>query len=75
MVTIEQKYPVGTVFTKRVAKGVTQECTVVDFEVTRNLAGEIVRARYVTSHSFLGQTILERDVVQTTIDRALWTDK
>lgn len=68
------RYPVGTKFTQMVgaAPKVKRECVVVDYHTTRNLAGEIVRERYVVAHEFLGQTITESDICETTIARALW---
>lgn len=64
------KYPVGTRFiTNRGEK--RTEHTVTDFHVTRNLAGEIVRMRYVATHTFCGQTVTDADVVETTISRGL----
>lgn len=62
-----QRFPIGTTF--RSSGKVQRVCTVVDFHVTRNLAGEIVRARYVATHEFMGQTITERDIAETTIAR------
>jgi len=64
------KYPVGFKFTP-VGRKHSKEITVVDYLVTRNLAGEIVKTRYVTQHEFMGQMIFDTDVVQTTIDRAV----
>lgn len=61
------KYPVGTTFLPR-GKG-RHTCTVTDFHTTRNLAGEIVRERYVATHQFLGQTITETDIAEATIAR------
>ena len=34
---------------------------------TYNNAGELVRTRYAASHGFLGQTIIDTDIVSTTI--------
>lgn len=64
-----QKFPIGTKY-KPIGKH-TKECTVIDFHVTRNLAGDVVRTRYVASHQFLGQTLSDSDVVETTIARGL----
>ena len=41
--------------------------TVVDILKTYNNAGELVRTRYAASHDFLGQTIIDTDIVSTTI--------
>ena len=47
------------------------ECTVVDKLTTTNIAGEVVKVRYVTTHEFMGQTITESDVLLTTIKMGL----
>ena len=67
------KFAVGTRFMRRVSAKLlkTRECTVVDFWVTRNLAGEVVRVGYVATHEFCGQQIEERDICETTIARGL----
>ena len=57
----------GTVYFDR--KGM--RCQVVDYLVTRNLAGEVVRERYVVNHIFAGQVVSDNDVVETTILRRL----
>ena len=44
-------------------------CTVVDVLKTYNKAGELVKTRYVSEHEFLGQTVVDRDVCETTILR------
>jgi len=63
-----QRFPVGTTFTP--VGRVARLCTVVDYHVTTNLAGEIVRTRYVATHAGpLGQTITDTDVAETTIAR------
>lgn len=41
--------------------------TVIDCHKTYNLAGELVKTRYVASHNFCGQSLKEYDVVQPTI--------
>ena len=47
-------------------------CTVVDILTTTNLAGETVKTRYVASHVFCGQTVLDHDVGTVTIARGIW---
>jgi len=42
------KYPIGTKYSRNIGKGVTRICTVIDYHVTRNMAGDIVNERYVT---------------------------
>lgn len=46
-------------------------CTVVDVWKTYNVAGELIRTRYVCSHEFCGQTVTERDVLAITIQRGM----
>lgn len=63
------KYPVGTKFKTR--GKAPKICTVVDYYVTTNLKGEIVKQCYVATHEFLGQTIIDRDIPSSTIARGL----
>lgn len=65
------KYPVGTKYVKNNKR--KDVCTVVDFHTTTNMAGEVIRMRYVTSHAFMGQTVLDHDVPETEISRCLST--
>lgn len=44
-----------------------RKCTVVDIHTTTNHAGEVVKVRYVATHSFMGQIITDSDVTETTI--------
>lgn len=46
-----------------------RKCTVVDIHKTYNMAGELVKTRYVTTHEFMGQTVTERDIPAITIQR------
>ena len=61
----EPKYSIGTQYRSR--GKVQRVCTVVDILKTYNVAGELVSIRYVSSHDFMGQIVLDRDVVETTI--------
>jgi hypothetical protein len=63
------RFPIGTRFLTRGKH--PRECTVTDYLITRNLAGEIVRTRYVATHTFCNQNITETDIVETTIARNL----
>jgi hypothetical protein len=63
----EAKFPIGTKFTMR--GKAPRIHTVIDFLTTRNLAGEIVATRYVTTHEFMGQVLTNIDVCETTIAR------
>lgn len=42
-------------------------CTVTDILRTYNSAGELVSLRYVATHEFAGQLVIDHDVVETTI--------
>jgi hypothetical protein len=46
-------------------------CTVSDVLTTYNLAGEPVKQRYLATHQFIGQTVTDHDVCETTIARGL----
>ena len=61
------KYEIGTKF---IPRGKDKRiCTIVDIHTTTNAKGEIVKQRYVATHEFLGQTITDYDIIDTTIDR------
>ena len=45
--------------------------TVIDCHKTYNLAGELVKTRYVSVHDCMGQPVYDYDVVQPTIARGL----
>lgn len=64
---LTQRFEIGLEYIDR--KGRT--CTVTDVLRTYNSAGELVRIRYVAQHTFLGQTVTDSDVLDTTIARAL----
>lgn len=65
--TLSAGIKIGTQYTDR--KG--QVNTVTDIYQTFNSVGELVQVRYVSSHDFLGQVVFNRDVLATTIQRAL----
>lgn len=46
-------------------------CTVNDIFKTYNSRGELVKTRYSAVHLFMGQTVTEHDIVETTILRGL----
>ena len=46
-------------------------CTVNDIFKTYNSRGELVKTRYSAIHLFMGQTVTEHDIVETTIKRGL----
>lgn len=62
-------YPVGTKFHSGGKRA--DVCTVTDVLTTYNLAGDVVRIRYVATHQFMGQTVTDSDVVAVTIARYL----
>ena len=63
----EPKYPIGTTFIGRgKAKSLNK---VIDILKTYNVAGDLVRVRYVAIHEFCGQSVVDRDVCETTISR------
>lgn len=65
------RFPLGTRF---IPTGKRQEVlTVVDVLRTYNNDGELVRIRYVAAHQLMGQIVLDRDVIETTIARGLVT--
>lgn len=62
----EQRYQVGQQFKTR--GKAPRICTVTDVLRTYNSANELVRLRYVATHQFMGQTLTDIDVCNTTID-------
>lgn len=65
MKTTEQRFPVGTEYMTR--GKAPRLCVVKDFLVTRNLAGDVVKTRYVSTHEICGQIVEDNDVCETTI--------
>lgn len=63
------RFPVGTTYTKR--GKANKVCTVEDVHLTYNLAGELVKIRYVTSNLMMDQKVFDYDVVDATIARSL----
>ena len=63
-------YPIGFKYTIKRPK-FTREYEVIDYRRTYNNAGQLVEFRYVTSHDLLGQKVINRDVVHTTITMAV----
>lgn len=61
----EADYPIGTQFKTRGKH--PRLCTVIDILKTYNSKGEHVQTRYVATHELMGQTLIDRDVVRTTI--------
>ena len=61
------KYPIGTMY--KSYRGRLN--TIRDYYITRNLAGDIVRERYVASHEFFGQLVFDYNVPDTEVARGL----
>jgi len=66
---MEIRYGVGTTFKTR--GKAPRLCTVVDALKTFNLAGELVKVRYVATHEFCGQVVFDSDVGDTSITMGL----
>jgi hypothetical protein len=49
-------------------------CTVTDKHTTTNSDGEVVKVRYVSVHDFMGQHVVNLDVVRATILRGEVTE-
>ena len=64
------QHTVGTQFIRATSKRKDIE-TVVDILTTINLSGDVVKIRYICSHDFLGQQVLDYDVNAVTIARGL----
>ena len=61
------QYPIGTRFTP-LGKFQTEN-TVTDILKTYNSKGDLVRVRYVATHTFMGQTVTHHDIAPATIAR------
>lgn len=69
--TTNMRFPVGTRFIRLTPHKKSKVVeTICDFHVTRNLAGDLVKVRYVCTHAYMGQTLIDWDVTETTIARA-----
>jgi len=65
----ESRFSIGARFTTK--HKVPMHCVVTDILKTYNSRNELVSIRYVATHQFLGQTVTDYDVVETTIARGL----
>ncbi len=63
------RFRIGQKF-KRQRKHAKIETIVDIFTTTSKQTGEIVKIRYVASHDFLGQQVLDYSVLDTTIARS-----
>ncbi len=61
----EPKFTVGTQYKTRGKH--PHICTIIDIHKTYNIAGELVKLRYVSTHELLRQTIVDSDVCETTV--------
>lgn len=63
------KFPIGTEYNGR--GELKDRCyRVVDYWTTRDMAGNIMREKYIVTHVFLGQEIAE-EVCETTVARGI----
>jgi hypothetical protein len=67
--TTAHRFPIGTRYLS--AGKFPRECVVSDHLTTTNAAGDVVSRLYVTTHQFLGQTVSETNVCDTTIARGV----
>ena len=64
------QFEIGMKFSRKVGKR-TQEETIVDIYTTTNGKGEVVRICYACAHEYMGQMVVDHDVCQATIARAV----
>ena len=62
------KFPVGTQYQPI---GKLHVRTIIDYLVTRSMDGEIYRVRYMSTHTRLGQRLIDDGVLETTIARGI----
>lgn len=62
---LEPRYSIGHVYKTRGKS--PRICSIVDIHRTFNAAGELVKLRYVATHTFMGQLIVDADVCETTV--------
>ena len=67
---MEARFTIGTQYMS--AGKYKRLCTVCDILKTYNNAGELVCIRYVATHDFMGQTVMDCQVVDATIARGLF---
>ena len=60
---------IGTKFHKVGRMDIDRVYTVIDIHKTYNTKGEMVKTRYVAESEFCGQTVIENDILKTTILR------
>lgn len=64
-------FSVGTQYVEKRKHG-TRECTVIDILYTFHADGTFSHYRYVVRYEYLGQTMIDKDVVDVTIQKAMW---
>jgi len=62
-------FDLGTTFKKQGRKDKDRIYTVEDIYTTTNIAGHVVKQRYVASSTFCGQKVTDRDIPSATIAR------
>ena len=62
---IKPRFPVGTLYITR--HKAPKLCKVVDYHTTLNLDGDIVKSRYVSEHTLMGQVVTDSDVAEATV--------
>ena len=67
--TTEPRFPIGTQFSTR--GKFPKICKVIDIHQTYNVAGVLVKTRYVAIHAFAGQCVTDSNVGETTIAMGL----
>ena len=68
----QPKFEIGLTF-KHHARKHNNELTIIDIYKTYNSSGELVKFTYVCSHNFLGQSVIDYDINETTIARSLFS--
>ena len=71
---MKTKYSIGTEFIK-VGRKNKNSWVVRDILITRDSSDTIVKIRYLCEGTFLGQSMMDDDVVETTIARGLLNPK
>ena len=67
----EPRYQIGQQFVRYSSKRKDIE-TIIDIHVTTStLTGEVVKVRYAASHDFMGQSLVDYDICESTIARSI----
>lgn len=67
---MKARFKIGQQFIRQHTKRKDVE-TITDILTTRNTSDEVVKIRYVAEHDFMGQTVTDYDVLDTTIAKGL----